>query len=526
MIDTKALREKILDLAIRGKLVPQDPNDEPASVLLERIRTQKQQMVKEGKLKAKDIKNDTIIFKGEDNLHYEQFRDGTVKCIEDEIPFEIPESWEWCRFLSGFIINPRNSIQDNIEVSFIPMPLIQEGYTNNHKSEIRLWKKVKTGYTHFAENDIAIAKITPCFENKKSVVFKNLSNGYGAGTTELHIIRTLENTVLPEYVLWYIKRDDFISDGINAFSGAVGQKRIGREFIEQYLIPLPPVSEQEKILEAIHTAFMSIDSIECSYTKLNALITIAKSKILDLAIRGKLVPQDPNDEPASVLLERIKAEKEELIKQGKIKRDKKESVIFKGEDNSYYEKIGNSVACIDDELPFEIPSSWIWCRGYSCFSGMETRSPNGDFFKYIDIDSIDNKLHKIKCPKVIATKDAPSRANRGVQTGSVLFAFVRPYLENIAYVDEQNKDCIASTGFYVCNSNGALYPLFMYYLMISEYVVQGLNQFMKGDNSPSISKGNIENWLYPIPPSNEQKRICSKLEELIELTLTVEKSLS
>lgn len=259
-----------------------------------------------------------------------------MKCIEDEIPFEIPESWEWCRFLSGFIINPRNSIQDNIEVSFIPMPLIQEGYTNNHKSEIRLWKKVKTGYTHFAENDIAIAKITPCFENKKSVVFKNLSNGYGAGTTELHIIRTLENTVLPEYVLWYIKRDDFISDGINAFSGAVGQKRIGREFIEQYLIPLPPVSEQEKILEAIHTAFMSIDSIECSYTKLNALITIAKSKILDLAIRGKLVPQDPNDEPASLLLERIKAEKEELIKQGKIKRDKKESVIFKGEDNSYY----------------------------------------------------------------------------------------------------------------------------------------------------------------------------------------------
>ena len=244
-----------------------------------------------------------------------------MKCIEDEIPFEIPESWEWCRFLSGFIINPRNSIQDNIEVSFIPMPLIQDGYTNNHKSEIRLWKKVKTGYTHFAENDTAIAKITPCFENKKSVVFRNLSNGYGAGTTELHIIRTLANTVLPEYVLWYIKRDDFISDGISAFSGAVGQKRIGREFIEQYLIPLPPVSEQERILEAIHTAFISIDNIEHSDTELNTLITIAKSKILDLAIRGKL---------------RIQAEKEGLIKQGKIKRDKKESVIFKGEDNSYY----------------------------------------------------------------------------------------------------------------------------------------------------------------------------------------------
>ena len=339
MIDTKALREKILDLAIRGKLVPQDPNDEPASVLLEHIRAQKQQLVKEGKLKAKDIKNDTIIFKGEDNLHYEQFQDGMVKCIEDEIPFVVPEGWAWCRFLSGFIINPRNSIQDNIEVSFIPMPLIQDGYTNNHKSEIRLWKKVKTGYTHFAENDIAIAKITPCFENKKSVVFRNLSNGYGAGTTELHIIRTLANTVLPEYVLWYIKRDDFISDGISVFSGAVGQKRIGREFIEQYLIPLPPISEQERILEAIHTAFISIDNIEHSDTELNTLITIAKSKILDLAIRGKLVPPDPNDEPASVLLERIRVEKEKLIKQGKIKRDKKESVVFRGEDNSYYQDL-------------------------------------------------------------------------------------------------------------------------------------------------------------------------------------------
>ena len=288
-----------------------------------------------------------------------------MKCIEEEIPFEIPESWEWCRFLSGFIINPRNSIQDDIEVSFIPMSLIQEGYANNHTSEIRLWRKVKTGYTHFAENDIAIAKITPCFENKKSVVFSNLSNGYGAGTTELHIIRTLENTVLPEYVLWYIKRDDFISDGINAFSGAVGQKRIGKEFIEQCLIPLPPVSEQERILETIQAAFISIDNIESSSAKLNVLITIAKTKILDLAIRGKLVPQDPNDEPAYVLLERIQAEKEELLKQGKIKRDKKESVIFKGDDNSYYEKYGEKlptgwvVTNFEALLEYEQPAKYI-----------------------------------------------------------------------------------------------------------------------------------------------------------------------
>ena len=194
--------------------------------------------------------------------------------------------------------------------------------------------------------------------------------------------------------------------------------------------------------------------------------------------------------------------------------------------NSYYEKIGSEVNCIDAKIPFELPTGWIWCRGYSCFSGMETRHPDGDVFRYIDIDSIDNKAHKIKQPKVIATKDAPSRASRAVQTGSVLFSFVRPYLENIAYISENNKDCIASTGFYVCNSNGMLYTPFMYYLMLSDYVIQGLNQFMKGDNSPSISKDNIENWLYPIPPISEQKVICARLEELLRLISTIEKSLS
>ena len=188
--------------------------------------------------------------------------------------------------------------------------------------------------------------------------------------------------------------------------------------------------------------------------------------------------------------------------------------------------MGNETRCIDSEVPFDLPYNWVWCRGYSCFAGMETRRPNGDSFKYIDIDSIDNKAHKIKKAKVIITKDAPSRASRAVQSGSVLFSFVRPYLENIAYVGEENKDCIASTGFYVCNSNGILYPPFMYYLMISEYIVQGLNQFMKGDNSPSISKDNIENWLYPVPPISEQKAICSKVEELLEIIAVVEKSLS
>ena len=347
-MDTKALRQKILDLAIRGKLVPQDPNDEPASVLLERIRAEKQQMVKDGKLKAKDIKNDTVIFKGDDNLHYEQFADGTVKCIEDEIPFELPDGWAWVRINTACIINPRNNIDDNTEVSFVPMANISEGYANSFVSDSRLWRKVKTGYTHFAENDIGIAKITPCFENKKSVVLTGLINGYGAGTTELHIIRTISGLIVPEYLLCFAKRNDFILGGVQTFSGDVGQQRVTKDYIANYLFSLPPLNEQKRIISGIKEAYYIIENIEKTKLSLIEDVNKAKSKILDLAIRGKLVPQNPNDEPASVLLERIRAEKEELIKQGKIKRDKKESVIFKGDDNSYYEKYGE-----------KLPSGWV-----------------------------------------------------------------------------------------------------------------------------------------------------------------------
>ena len=192
---------------------------------------------------------------------------------------------------------------------------------------------------------------------------------------------------------------------------------------------------------------------------------------------------------------------------------------------SYYEKIGGETVCIDDILPFEIPESWAWCRGYSCFEGMASIKPYGDFFDYIDIDSIDNRSHCIKEAKHLPVEKAPSRASRALQNGSVLFSLVRPYLENIALVDAKHSHCIASTGFYVCNSNGVFLPKFLFFLMISRYVVSGLNQYIKGDNSPSISKDNIENWLYPIPPLEEQKAIYSKLKEIFSAIGHIEKNL-
>ena len=187
-------KSKILDLAIRGKLVPQDPNDEPASVLLERIRVEKEELIKQGKIKRD--KKESVIFKGEDNSYYLKDENG-VTDITDDLPFYIPDLWQWAKIKDILQINPRNSLENNLKVSFVPMLLIDNGYSGKHTDEVRLWKQVKSGFTHFKENDVGIAKITPCFENRKSTIFKNLRNGYGAGTTELHILRTYDDTILP-----------------------------------------------------------------------------------------------------------------------------------------------------------------------------------------------------------------------------------------------------------------------------------------------------------------------------------------
>ena len=251
-------KAKILDLAIRGQLVPQDPADEPASVLLERIRAEKEELIKQGKIKRD--KKESVIFRGEDNSYY--LNDGKMTVdISDDLPFDIPDSWCWARLKDVFIINPRNKLDDDLDVSFIPMPLIDDGYSGNHTAEVRQWKEVKTGFTHFAEGDVGVAKITPCFENRKSTVFKNLSNGYGAGTTELHILRPFGQNILAQYLLAYVKSDYFVENGKQTFTGAVGQQRIGKEYVEIAYFPIPPIKEQERSVQQISAVFEYLNMI-------------------------------------------------------------------------------------------------------------------------------------------------------------------------------------------------------------------------------------------------------------------------
>ena len=243
------LKKSILQEAVQGKLVPQDSNDEPASVLIEQIRKEKEQLIKEKKIK-KD-KNESYIFR-RDNSHYEKV--GTEeRCIDDEIPFDIPDSWVWTRLKSICIVNPRNQAEDDIDAGFIPMTLINDGYTGGHKYETKKWKQIKGGFTHFATGDLVLAKITPCFQNRKSTIISELPNNIGAGTTELHVIRNYQNSKLNlKYLLLLVKTADFISAGVKAFTGTAGQQRVGKTFVEEYLIPLPPLKEQQRIVDKVN----------------------------------------------------------------------------------------------------------------------------------------------------------------------------------------------------------------------------------------------------------------------------------
>ena len=304
----------------------------------------------------------------------------------------------------------------------------------------------------------------------------------------LMLIRLYSREIEQFYLLYF----DFIlkEEAYKESKGTAIKNIPPFDVLNGFHIPLPPISEQQRILKEIEHWFSLIDIIERGKDDLQTTIKQAKSKILDLAIHGKLVPQDPNDEPASELLKRINPKAE--------------------------------VTC-DNGHKWKLPQSWCWAKGRQIFLPMKSTKPHNDEFLYIDIDSIDNKRQIINKIKSIKTANAPSRASRYTQKGDVVFSMVRPYLRNIAKVSVDG--CIASTGFYVCSPIDDLNSEYCYYLMISDYVVTGLNQFMKGDNSPSINKSHIDEWLFPLPPFPEQQRIVQKIEKLFSLLDHIKKSL-
>ena len=514
-MDTKALRQKILDLAIRGKLVPQDPNDEPASVLLERIRAEKQQMVKDGKLKAKDIKNDTVIFKGDDNLHYEQFQDGTVKCIEDEIPFELPDGWAWARLgvicpygenkaVSADLIDETAWILDLEDIEK-ETGVIKKYTTKSERNS------VSNKYS-FCKGQLLYSKLRP-YLNKVVIATKD-----GYCTTEI-LPLTFYGNIYSPYMQLFIMSPTFLTY-VNMISYGVKMPRLGTNDGKNAIIAIPPILEQKRIRDKFDIVAPLFDKIQNNLNNLNNEVTAIKSKILDLAIRGKLVPQDPNDEPASVLLERIREEKEELIKQGKIKRDKMESVIFKGDDNSYYEKLGDSVACIDAELPFEIPDNWCWAR-LNCIS--------------INYDSYRKPINSYDRKNRVLGKSKDELYPYYSATGQI--GFIDDFLFNGEYIllgedaapflDKKAQKAYMIKGKSWVNNHAHI----LQSLVFPEYLTNCLNSidyfdYVYGTTRLKLTQENMNRILVPVPSIEEQCKIAQAINNLFVLIESIKASLS
>ena len=526
----KQLKNSILQWAIQGKLVPQDPNDEPASVLLDKIRQEKERLIKEKKIKRD--KNASIIYRGEDNSYYEKMlATGEVKCIDEEVPFEVPQGWEWCRVSSLFQINPKVVAEDNTSAAFIPMEAISAGYGSEFRYYEKEWGEIKSGYTAFADNDIAFAKITPCFQNRKSAIFEGLPNGIGAGTTELKILRTYGETINRWFVLYFLESPYFIDEA--TFKGTANQQRIIVGYLENKLFPLPPLAEQVRIVDKIGLVMPIIDKFSKSQElldKMNVeLNECLKKSVLQEAIQGKLVPQIAEEGTAHELLEQIKAEKQKLVKEGKLKKSAlASSVIFRGDDNKYWEKSEDGAVCIDEEIPFEIPSNWAWVR----------------------LDDICSFIHRGKSPKYSPIKKYPVVAQKCNQWDG--FSIEKAKFIDPQSISSYNEEYFLQDRDLMWNSTGlgTLGRMAIYYTILNPYelavadshitVIRPYKAYIvseylyyyfasntvqsviedKSDGSTKqkeLATKTVKAYLVPIPPFAEQQRIVQKIKSVTSI---------
>ena len=523
-MDTKVLRQKVLDLAIRGKLVPQDPNDEPASVLLERIRQQKQQMVKDGKLKAKDIKNDTIIFVSEDNLHYEKFADGSVKCIEDEIPFELPDGWAWSRLGAVAEAIGDGDHQPPPQTSFgVPFLVISNVSGGRLSFE----------NTRFVSKEY-FSQLPETRKPRNGDLLFTVTGSYGIPVLidsddkfcfQRHIAIVRPCTISNRY-LYVILGSSYVKSICDAKATGTAQKTVGLATLRELLIPVAPYKEQMQIYAQTQDALSIVDSVSSDKEDLLNIIESAKAKILDLAIRGQLVPQDPTDEPASVLLERIRAEKEELIKQGKIKRDKKESVIFRGEDNSYYLKTGELVESLEDWDFEELPGGWsVCCLGELCDYGNCTNIDTADIADsawILDLEDIEKNSGIVLQKVRQGERNAGSRKHR-FHKGQVLYSKLRPYLNKVVLADE---DGYCTSEILPLEFEWNILPQYARYFLMSPTFLRYANKCSYGVKMPRLGTADGKKAIILVPPLEEQKRIVIAIEQTFSQLAFITENLS
>ncbi len=485
-MNAQQLKNAILQEAIEGRLVPQDPNDEPASALLARIRQEKEQLVKAGQVYKK---KDTQAFYGEGNW-----------------PFQIPANWVWAQLSDISIIQEGAGIRKyqytKEGTQLLCVTNILDGKVDLSKKKLFVSEKeYKEKYIHLTPQVGDI--VTACSGGswgKVAIYERNDIVMLNTSTLRLRFFGDLADNMY----LYYIAQSKFFKDQLA--DQLVGiQPNFGYAHYSRINIPLPPLEEQKRIVAKIDELLPKIEEYGKAQDALNKLNTELperlKKSILQEAIEGRLVPQDPNDEPASVLLTKISKEKEQLVKEGKLKKK---------------DLIETPIA--EDEIPFEIPDGWEWCRLSDVVYNHGQKVPDKRF-SYIDIGSINNKCQCLNSSEnIIEAKDAPSRARKIVKRGDIVYSTVRPYLHNIAIIDRDfSEEPIASTGFAVLSCVESVYNKFLFYYLFSPsfdlYANDGDNA--KGVAYPAINDQKLYKAIIPLPPLAEQHRIVEKLEQVL-----------
>ena len=516
------LKNSILQMAVQGKLVPQDPNDEPASVLLERIRAEKEQLIKEKKIKKE--KTPSIIFRGADNLPYEKVGKNEPVCIADAIPFDVPDSWEWvrlghvCEIARGGSPRPIKAFltEDPNGINWIKIGDTDKGgkYINSTKERIIPEGVSKSRMVHAGDflltNSMSFGR--PYILNVDGCIH----DGW--------LVLSEYNRAYDQDFLFHMLSSRFAYfQFCDVVSGAV-VKNLNSDKVAAALFPLPPLSEQKRIVEAIESVIPSVNEYDAAESLLRNLNSTfpdrLKKSILQWAIQGKLVPQDPMDEPAEVLLARIREEKKRLIKEGKIKKDKHESIIFR-RDNSHYEKLDKVERCIDDELPFDIPESWCWCRLKSIVNVVSARrvhqsdwrSEGVPFYrareigKLADTGFIDNELY---ITEALYNKLASS----GVPHGGDLMVTAVGTLGKTYIVKDDDRFYYKDASVICFENFSKVHPAYLKILMYSPYMEDQIKQNSAGTTVSTITIVKANEYLIPLPPLKEQKRIVDQIDYL------------
>lgn len=468
MIDTLSIRNSILRLGFSGKLTLRQDSDEKVSDMLSRINPKK------------DIAQ------------------------TENTPYEIPQTWAWVKLSDLYNINPKVEASESDNAAFIPMEKISPGFSGNFAYEVQSWGKASKNHTKFRDEDVAFAKISPCFENRKSFIARNLPNGIGGGTTELIILRQPE--MLPEYTYYLVLDQRFINAGAASYKGTVGQQRVQSDVIKNFLVPVPPLSEQKRIINKVSEAFSILDAIDELQHQYASNQEALKSKLIDAAIQGKLTEQFTEDGTAEELYQTISEKKKDMQKRKEIKSSKPLPEIS------------------EDEIPFEIPSNWKWVHlddittkitsGSTPAGGRKSNAyvESGNCF-FREQNIYNDGVHQ-EGMVYITDELLSRRENSTVIAKDILLNITGGSIGRCALIPEDFGKGSINQHILIIRMVDDRLRFYVHKLLCSPYAQRYIKDKSVGDKD-GFSGGRCKKMLIPIPPLVEQQRITEKIDEVL-----------